>query len=489
MGTTIKELLLYRYRYVFGYAILVILSVGLIAWQLGGIPPGFSEVEQQSAVASHSLTTESTSFINLPYHLLQKGTLELFGPTAFGIRLSSVILGLLVATGAYFLLRRWFGESLAVIGTVLVVTSAHFLDRGRTGSPLILYILWPTLLLLTASYANTQGKNWRLWVWLFAIIAALALYTPYLGFLIAIILMVAFASRQGRGLISEIGSPIAMLSGVVFCVLLIPLGWGIYNHPESALGYLGFVDAPSFAFVLERIKEISKTLIDIRLDDNQRFAPVLSIPALLLGSYGLWHCFKTMARSRYAMIVLWLFTATALYLSAESAPTVLLFVPVSLIIIIGLHRFIRRWYEIFPRNPYARMAALLPIALILLVTVQFSFNRYFYGTPRSDSVRQVYDEDILLVGNRLQKETALQNATLVVDEKKREFFSLLQKQHIDLRVVSSTGQARSGGPLILSEETYAALTSKQRQNLAARSTQLLVDSRPDNDALRFRVYQ
>jgi len=279
------------------------------------------------------------------------------------------------------------------------------------------------------------------------------------------------------------------LSGVVFCVLLVPLGWGIYNDPQSVLVYLGFVDAPNLTFVVERLREMSRTLIDIRLESNQRFGPVLSIPALLLGGYGLWHCFKTTARSRYAMVVLWLFTAAAIFLSAKDAPTAVLFVPVSLIIIIGFRRFIRRWYEIFPRNPYARMVALFPIALILLVTVQFSFNRYFYGTPRSDQVRAVYSGDILLLGKRLAQESALQGAALVVPAENREFYNLLQKKYVNLQVVTSLEEGGAGNPLIISEAKYASLSTDQQQNLAGRSPQLVVDDRPENDALRFRLYQ
>lgn len=489
MGTTIKELLLYRYRYVLGYLLLAVLSIGLAAWQLGDIPPGFSALERQSAVISEQLSTASSSFVNLPYHLLQKGTLELFGPTALGIRLPSVIFALLVGLGAYFLLRRWFGENIAVVGTILVVTSAHFLARGRVGSPLILYSLWPTLLLLTASFANFQGKRWRLWVWLFAIVAALALYTPYIGLLVVILAVAVIASRQGRGLVSEIGSPVAMLSLVVFCALLVPLGWGVYNNPESLFAYLGFVDAPSLSLVLERLKEMTQTLVDVQLERDRLFSPVLSIPAFLLGLYGLWYSFTSAARSRYAIIILWLLTSIAIFLSAESAPISLLFAPISLLVIIGLHRFIRQWYEIFPRNPYARIVALVPIALLLFVVVQFNYSRYFYGIPRSDNVRVLYNQDILLLTEQLNKNSSLQNATIVVPEEEKEFYGLLSKRFADIAIIEAPTSSRSGGPLIVSEELYRTMAPGQQAQLATRSLSLIVDSRPDNQALRFRVYQ
>lgn len=371
---------------------------------------------------------------------------------------------------------------------MLVATSVHFLMQSRVGDPLILYSLWPTLLLLTASCAHLQKKGWQLWVWLFVIVAALSLYTPYMLFLIAILITTAIASRQGRGLIAEIGSPVVMLSGVIFCVLLVPLGWSIYNDPVSALTYLGSIDPPSVSLALERLREMWHTLVDIRINKEQPFTPVLSIPALILGLYGLWYTFKSAARSRYVTVLLWLLTSIAVFLSAREAPVAMLFVPVSLLIITGLYYFIRKWYEVFPRNPYARITALVPIALLLFVILQFNYNRYFYGLPHSDMVRAVYSQDISLVESQISQNSSLQNTVVVVPKNDTAFFKLLTKRFVDVDVRSSPTN-ESGRPLIVSEAQYRKLSDTGQATLAHKDTQLIVDERPSDDALRFRIYQ
>lgn len=488
-SNVIKELLLYRYRYVLGYALLVFLGVGLTVWQLADIPPGFSALEKQSAVISNQLTTGATTFTNLPYHMLQKGTLALFGPSAWGIRLPSIVAGLLIAAAAYFLIRRWFGESTAIIGAVLVVTSVYFLLRARSGNPLVLYYLWPALLLLTASMAYLQHYNWRGWILAFAAIAALSLYTPYLGFLLIIIVLAALASRQGRSLLAELGSPTIVLSVFIFAVLLFPLGYSIYANPQTGLAYVGITETPGLAFVLERLKSIIATLTGIGAGSG--FYPVLSIPALALSFYGLFYTLLTVSRTRYAIAALWLLTTIALYVSTEQVPVAILFVPIALLIVIGFHRFIQQWYQLFPRNPYARVTALLPIALLLFVIVQFNYQRYFYALPRSENVRSVYDGDILLVNEALAAGSRVGTAVLIVPPSERAFFSLLEGRHRLLRVTSvdSTDAQLTGNDVIIAESELGKLSVDEKTVLAERDSELVVDDRPGNDALRFRIYR
>lgn len=489
-ANVVKDLLLYRYRYVVGYVLLVVLAVGLTVWRLGDIPPGFSELEKQSAVISSKLAWNSESFINLPYHLLQQGSLLLFGPTAWGIRLPSVLLGLMLAAASYFLLKRWFGGNSAVIGTILVITSVYFLVRARTGAPLILYYLWPALLLLTATLAHTQVASWRLWLWVFTVVAGLSLYTPYLGFFLVIVGLAAMASRAGRAFLAEVDGPAIALSLLTLAVLLVPLGYSIYQQPQLAFDYIGTIQTPTLGFLTERFQAIAHALVGYGAQPGV-FYPVLGLPALALGLFGLYHAARHIGRTRYAIAVLWLFTAVALFVSSSAVPTAILFVPLALLVIIGLWRFITVWYELFPRNPYARIAALLPIALLLFTMVQFNYQRYFYGLPRSDDVRAAYDSDILLLQRQLSKDPRISNLLVVVEPSEESFMSLVESRYRLVNVVTPKmgGINYTSDALVVTEPVRSELPSSATEALSEREVELVVDDRPDEGALRFRAYK
>lgn len=487
-GQRLRELLLYRQRYVVGGALLIILTLTLVLWQLGAIPPGFSGEEKQSAIISTGLSIETESFVNLPYHLLQKATLLLFGPDTWGIRLPSVMLALGSVVAMYFLLKSWFRGNMAVIGTVLFATSVYFLMRARLGTPEILYYIWPLLLLLMASLANISGNAWRLWLLLFTVVAALSLYTPYMVFFLGLLLIVVATSRAGRLLMAEIDGPAIALSFLTLLVLLAPLGYGLYQNPQSALDYIGTLETPTTALLLERITEIGYLMVGYGAEPGS-FYPVLGIPAIILGLYGLYHAVRFIGRIRDAAMVLWLLAALALFVSTPDAPSALLFVPFMLLVILGVHSFINIWYGLFPRNPYARTAALLPVALLLLVVVGFNYQRYFYGLPRAENVRETYDNDILLLQRQLGREPRVNRLTVLVPSEQEQFTALLQNHYNLVRVATPDApEIDFNGDIIIAEQVFDALPSDTKQTLADREVRLLVDNRTGENALRFRSY-
>ncbi len=488
--SALKELLLYRYRYILGYIVLIGLGIALTTWQLGGIPPGFSQGETASAVLSSQLSLSAESFVNLPYQVLQFLSLELFGPTILGIRLPSILLAIMVAFSAYFLLRRWFGESMAVMGTVLVITSVHFLLRGRTGTPLILHSLWPLLLLLSASMVSIQKKNWRKWLLLFVASAALALYTPFMLIILLIFAAIILLSRRGRVILSDVGGPFWTTCAFVFIILLLPLGWNLYQHPGVLSSYLGLTDAPTFQLVVDRFKEFIQTMGDIRPHESLVLTPILSLPAIGLGLWGATYAICHAARARYAVLLAWLLVSIALFVSVNELSIAIVFVPTSLLVILGFWRFVRRWYDIFPRNPYARLAAIAPIALVLLVLVQFNFERYFYGVARAENVRTLYDNDAITLQKKIRTQPLLQSATIVIEAERQPFFSLMTKKYPGLKVVThaTLGAESANGPIIITDSELARLNETQKTLVANKSVRYVVDERPEN-AVRFIVFR
>lgn len=484
--STLKELVLYRYRLAIGYIVLIGFGVLLTTWQISNIPPGFNAAEIASAIAANGLNRDSASFIDAPYYLLQKASLTVLGPSAYGIRLPSVLLAMLLAAAAYVLLRQWFSQNTAIIGTILIITASHFLLRGRTGSPVILYSFWPLALLATAALANRHQTTQKFWFWLFSALAGLSLYTPYFGFILLIILLTIALSRQSKGIIEEVGQGTITVSAFTFLAIIAPLGYSLYLDPSQIMALIGVTSLTSAAEAQQRGLYLLQTLVSIDQNDSRILVPTLSLPAFLLAIYGLYTALRRFANLRYAIAVLLLAAAAVLYIATPEAPYALTFIPVMLLVIFGLHAFINKWYSLFPRNPYARLLALVPLAALLTVMVQFNYNRYFYGLARSESVRRTYDGDILLVKQRLDRQPLLQSGSLVVSPEQQPFYDLLRKQYPNLVVTTGAelADSRQARALIVASSQQTAVAGK----LPAVTPQYVADDRP-TDALRFRIYR
>src|SRR3990167_4034107 len=150
----INDLFLYRHRYMIGYIGLAFLFLTLLFFAVLYVPGGLNTSEINAVVKGASLDLDDISsfaVISLPYTLLQQASIEIFGMNNFAIKLPSLILAFITSIGAVLLLRRWFKSNVAVLATLIMVTTGQFLFVAQLGAPSITYMTWSVWLLLAAS--------------------------------------------------------------------------------------------------------------------------------------------------------------------------------------------------------------------------------------------------------------------------------------------------------------------------------------------------
>ena len=233
---------LYRWRYVIGYTLVGLLLASLLVFAGLFLPGGLSSQEMASVVRSESLSLQDPSTLaiaNMPYYALQAGVFAVFGVSIFTIKLPSLLLALFSAVGLIILLRRWFKPNIAVLASLIAISTGQFLFIAQSGTPSVLYIFWPIVLLLLGTQI-TRGKRLRfLWKVLFVIFAALSLYTPLSVYpLIAIILTVALHPHL-RNAVRKLSKVRVAFAGAIFALLVAPLIWFIILTPQLGLTLLG----------------------------------------------------------------------------------------------------------------------------------------------------------------------------------------------------------------------------------------------------------
>ena len=179
----ISKLFLYRYRFVIGYVVLgfafatLLFVLPLIAQK------GLSEAEIQSATSSYYLGKDGVlngDLVDLPYRVLQKYSITFFGLSAFTIKLPSIIMGLLLGFLLILLLNRWFKSNVSLLASCLVILSTPFLFLAGNGTPLIMLVFWPTLLLWIGSKIQGEKRPKPLYSFAFSLALLLSIFTPYM---------------------------------------------------------------------------------------------------------------------------------------------------------------------------------------------------------------------------------------------------------------------------------------------------------------------
>ena len=132
-----KQSFLYRYRFILGYLALMVVFFILLCFLPRIAPGGLSQAEMDSVVAANEISFTSATnenVINLPYYLLQKASVSIFGLSLYSIKLPSIIIGALAAFFIVLLLNRWFKSDVAIVGSILTTLSTAFLEPCQTGN-------------------------------------------------------------------------------------------------------------------------------------------------------------------------------------------------------------------------------------------------------------------------------------------------------------------------------------------------------------------
>lgn len=454
MPRHITEYSLYRWRYAISYCLVGLLVAALLAVAILYVPGGLSKAEMASVVNSNHLSVKSfdpLTVVDLPYALLQRISFAVLGVTTLSIKLPSLLLGLASVMGIILLLRQWFHENVAVIASLITVTTSQFLFTAQDGTPSIMYIFLPTWLLFLALKISREIHQRNFWEFLFMGIIALSLYTPLSIYVIAALLSATLLHPHLRFIVGRLSRQKVIIAGLIGLVLLGPLIASLIIKPTIGLTLLGIPsDMPDFqANGLTLARAYFSFLSP---GTGSLLQPIYLLPSLLLMLLGLSRLFTTKYTARSYSIIIWSVLLIPIML-VNPDKTTITFVPVMLLIAAGIDTLLYRWYRMFPRNPYARVAGLLPMTLLVVGMALTGIERYFYTYRYSPAVAANFSDDLQLLDRELARDAANKKTTMVlISSAELEFYQTVAKFKKDIIVITPDQAVPKERPLILTRE-------------------------------------
>ena len=431
-GAKLTKSFIYKYRYFLGYAII---SLGLIAVLLFAglyLPGGLSAEETESAIKSNSINygdAGSIAITNLPYHLLQKASFVLFGVSVFSIKLPSIILAFLSGIGLVLLLNRWFRSNIAVLGSVIAITTGQFLFIAQSGTPSVLYLFWPVWLLLLANLITTKQKKPQLQLAskvAFFVTAALSLYTPLSLYALIALATAVFLHPHLRFIIKQLSWRQVVASSVAGIIILIPLMSAILQTPSLGLSLLGVPTSwPEWG---NNIAAVSAQYAGFGGSEGTNLmTPFFALGSSLLIILGIiYRMSRVRATAKSYVIVIWMLMLLPVIVINPNFTTVT-FLPLVLLLASGLGALLRYWYKLFPFNPYARVAGLVPIVILVGALVFTGVDRYVYGYRYDPELVGSFSRDLKLVPKETNR--------LLVSEDESEFYHVYTQFEDDVELI------------------------------------------------------
>lgn len=483
----IKEFLLYRYRYIIGYVLYSLLLVALLTLSVTDIPRGLSFSEMSTATQSATTSITSLLFksaVDAPYMLLQKASLHFFGVTTFAIRLPSIILALMTGIALALMLRRWFRVNVAVLSGILAATSAPFLVMGRSGTSLIMTAFWLSIILLAATKMLHNKRHIYFWKLTCFVSAAMSLYTPLMIYPLLAIGIAGLLHPHVRFILRKVSlkrfAVALLLSGMV----LAPLVWSITHSPATLKLFLGLPPTfPGWDKILSNSSELGLAFYSFsNIGVGEIITPLFGAATIALILLGLLKSLVDRFSARSYMLILWIIFITPI---ALLNPKVILiyFMPATLLLSIGIETMIREWYRLFPRNPYARIAALIPLTILLVSISASNVSRYYHGYLYSPEPG-IFSQELDATRNSLAK-AVLKNKSvdIVTTPETASFYDLLRREYKNVSISTIPKPAQT---TIISEKRFQQMTNSQQQSL--KIPYRLVTSGASKNSLLVRVY-
>lgn len=417
----ISRLFLYRHRFVIGYLVLGLIFISLLFTFPLFTQNGLSEAEINSATHSFYLSKASIlngNLVNLPYHLLQKAFILLFGLTPYVIKLPSIFVGLLLGLLFILLLNRWFKNNVSLLASCLITLSTTFLFLAGSGTPLIMLVFWPTLLLWLGSKIQGEKRPKPSYCLTFALAMLLAIFTPYMIYFALFCVLFVFLQPHLRFIVKNLPKIPLVFTSLAILVGLTALGTSIINNPSTTLELL-FAPNLSLDLFLKNISSGFSPVFSWRSSPEGVFlAPLISLPSFALVLIGLFSTTKGFFASRNSIASL-LIIFSIIITGFNPDSIVFIILPFSILIAHGIKYLLEKWYGLFPENPYARISALPPLILLFGVMITSGALQYIYGYHYNPSVANEFSTDLAIIRQNLSDEVLIVNEHL-------DFYKILE---------------------------------------------------------------
>ena len=479
---TVSRLTLYRFRFYIGYALLGLVFVAILFGFPLIAPAGLSEVERESAVASYNLhfsSITSGDLVDLPYHILQKVSILLFGFTTYAIKLPSILVGLALGVLLILLLNRWFKSNVALLASVITVLSTPFLYLAGSGTPLIMLIFWPTFLLWLGSKIQGVKRPRPLYSFIFAVALLLSIFTPHLIYLVLFIIIFALAQPHLRFTIKSLPKvPFIIVSLIILAGVAI---WGtnLVLNPSIALEIFFAKDFSLKNFINNIISGFLPFFSWKNALDSLYLSPMLSLATFALALAGLFSTAKGFFASRNAIAsCLIVFPLILSGLNPDSS--LLLILPMAILVAHGLRYLLEKWYGLFPENPYARIFAIFPLGILLALIIVPNLTYFIYGYRYTPAVANNFNNDLELVIENLDEEITLIAAEDSLDYKFYEIY--IDRTH-SLNLAPDLSNLRFG-----SIATLGAYSPENPEILKKLTLKKIITSPKSDNSDRIYIY-
>lgn len=386
-----------RWPYVISLLFLLGVLGAVLLFQLGTLVPGLSGQEKDVAARFFSGSISIRDDIVLqPVHYIFFSGLYIINliTTSDSIayfRLTAVIIGAISALSLFYVLQKWHTYRIALVTTVLFITSAGFLHAARHADVNTSFLLLPVALALFIYTTTTK----RMWAQIIAITAlALILLSIPGGFVLLAIL--AIWKRKAWMKQLKQTSQFQQMSVIIIVALIASIFTASLLVSEQSNIYKVLGIGTPFVSLSEFIVKAFSVPYHLFIRGPSEgylwvgVAPLLDVFISAMVLLGIYVFILQRKEDHIRLIVGTLFILILLSGFGAGIDSVY-FLPFFYIISAsGIALLLQQWFTVFPRNPFAKIVGIIFVSLCIGATALYNVHRYFVAWPHTTEARREF---------------------------------------------------------------------------------------------------
>ncbi len=366
----------------------------LLWWRLGSLTPGISEVELLTIQNSQSLKAILENPIFLPF-LIPLWALQKLGLDGIAaLRGVGSLFGALSIVLLFIMLRQWQTTRIAILGSILFVSSSWFLHTSRLAAPYISFVV-SLLFLAVCLFWIHYSKYRKLSASIAALGLAISLYIP--GFIWFIVAVFIWRWKDIVKIARKIPWWFISFLALFILLLLAPLAYATYLEFTVLLNFLAIPTQFAPLEWLRRLAIIPAYIIARGPQDavlNLGRLPLIDVfttGLLIIGAYS-YYLKLQLLRTQFVIIC----SVIAIALIALNGTTffALLLPIVYIVATAGLTLLLQQWFTVFPSNPIARGLGIFIIVMAISITSAYHINRYFVAWSGNPQTRNTFTHQL-----------------------------------------------------------------------------------------------
>lgn len=460
----LEQVLLYDYRYIFGYGLVLAAAAYFLFWRLGSLLPGLGTDEAEYLSSFASFADVFNNPIYWPHKLVNLLATQNIGYSELTVRLVSAGFASLGLIAFFAVVRYRFRARIAIAAVALLATSSWWLGFARSARPEILLPVAVFGLMFVARKAyETRRLHWAL-----ALITLLGL-SLYVPLLIYVVLVGLFALRSIILRVAKDFSPLIKYSllGWLF-VLLLPLLIAIGRDLEIGRALLGLPE--HLPGIIDWLSSVSNGIAELFWSapgENWSLRvgrlPLLDLFTAIMLALGLYHLDQEVSRSLAHFVLTGLGVLLILTRLGDNPYHSALLIPfVFMLVAAGVVMLVSQWYEIFPLNPVARMTAFLPTIVLLFSVMAYHHHRYFVTWAGAPQILDAYPPLSRYLAAELDNlnNKGSDRIFVVVSDTEVQATRVISRYNPSVSVTSVTGAVDLGEPILFSPQAFAQTDSE-----------------------------